>query len=185
MEHPEKDQEKEYKKEYEIREHRIKESIPWSETCFGCNGGTNEGIGMRAYISEDDYVVGICDTKELHQGFPGVIHGGIVGTYLDEILWHATRLKNPDLIAMTVEMTVRYKKPVRPGMRLRVVAEPAKFDGRHIYVNGYILLPDDTIAATAETHYIEVRQDAPLNQEERTRQKHPSAWNAEIVSVRF
>ena len=33
--------------EREIKEHRVVERIPWTETCFGCNGGANEGIGMR------------------------------------------------------------------------------------------------------------------------------------------
>lgn len=172
-------------KEYEVKERRIKETVPWSETCFGCNGGINEGIGMRAYISEDGYVVGICDAKPSHQGFPGVIHGGIVGTYLDEVLWHATRIYDPNLVAMTVEMTVRYQKPIRPGMCIRIVAEPAQFEERHIYVNGYILLPDDTVAATATVHYVAIRQDNQLNHDEAVREKHSSEAETEIMTIRF
>lgn len=159
-------------KEFELKEHRMIKSIPWSETCFGCNDGPNEGIGMRAYISDDGYVVGVCETKALHQGFPGVIHGGLVGTYFDEVFWHATRLQNPDLIAMTVEMTTYYRKPVRPGMKIRIIAEPAKFEGRHIYITGYLRLPNDEIAATANIHYVTVRPENSLQRDEWSREKH-------------
>lgn len=173
------------KKEFNIQEHNIIKSIPWSETCFGCNNGSNEGIGMRAYISEDDYVVGICKTKESHQGFPGVIHGGLVSTYFDEVFWHATRLHNPNLVAMTVEMTIQYQKPVRPGKKLRIVAEPARFEGRHIYVTGYLLLPDDEVAATAEIHYVTVRPENPLFHEEPMRIKHKTEMKQNLRNIRF
>lgn len=173
------------KKEFDIKEHCIIKSIPWSETCFGCNDGPNEGIGMRAYISEDGYVVGLCETKESHQGFPGVIHGGLVGTYFDEVFWHATRLHQPDLVAMTVEMTTQYQKPVRPGMKLRIVAEPARFEGRHIYVTGYLLLPDDEVAAAAEIHYVTVRSDNPLLEEEAVRIKYETEIKQNLRKIRF
>jgi acyl-coenzyme A thioesterase PaaI-like protein len=156
----------------EVKEHHIKEQIPWSETCFGCNGGANQGIGMRSYITEDGYVVGVCHTKSGHQGYPDTVHGGLVATYFDEVLWHATRLADPDLIAMTVEMNTRYFKPVPVDTDVRIVGEPAVIDGRHIHVDGYLLLPDNTVAATASIHYITVRKEHTLNQTEPARIKH-------------
>lgn len=170
--------------EQEIKTHQIKQAIPWSETCFGCNGGPNEGIGMRAFITEDGYIVGVCKTKEAHQGFPGVLHGGIIGTYFDEVFWHATRVQNQDLLAMTVEMNVRYHKPVGLGVDVRIVAEPARFEGRHVYVKGYLLLPDEQIAATAEVHYIQIRQNHELNDSEPVREKHNQV-ELQIKSIRF
>lgn len=154
---------------YEVSKHRIKASIPWSQTCFGCNQEATTGIGMRAFITEDGYVVGLCRTNASHEGYPGVIHGGIVSTYLDEVLWHATRVAQPDLLAMTAEMTVCYKRPVPSDTQVRIVGEPAIIDGRHIFVNGYVLLPDDEIAATACIHYIAVKQDNRLHKDEPAR----------------
>ena len=99
----------------EVKAHKIAKCIPWSENCFGCNEALPGGLGVRAYVTEDDYVVGLCTTRPEHTGFPGVTHGGILSTYFDEVLWHATRVQNPGTVAMTVEMTVHYMKPVHPG----------------------------------------------------------------------
>ena len=168
----------------EMKEHRIVEQVPWSETCFGCNGGPNEGIGMRAFITEDGYVVGRCRVKAGHQGFPDTVHDGIIATYFDEVLWHATRVDDPDLLAMTVEMTTRYQKRIPVGEELRVVARPAVFDGRHVRVEGYILLSDDTVAATASVHYITVRQEHVFNKTENARVKYQGDAR-ELGSIRF
>ena len=98
--------------EHEVREHKVVEQIPWRETCFGCNDGASEGVGMRAYVTGDGYVVGLCRAKTAHQGFPDTVHGGIIATYFDEVLWHATRVGDSETIAMTVEIKVTYLRPV-------------------------------------------------------------------------
>ena len=55
-------------------------------------------------------------------------HGGILSTYFDEVLWHATRVQNPGTVAMTVEMTVHYMKPVHPGGKpSQLLVCPQKF----------------------------------------------------------
>lgn len=66
----------------EVRRHKVVQRIPWSETCFGCNEALPGGLGVRAYVTEDGYVVGLCTTKPEHTGFPGVTHGGVLSTYL-------------------------------------------------------------------------------------------------------
>ena len=159
----------------EVRAHKVAQRIPWSETCFGCNEALPGGLGVRAYVTEDGYVVGLCTTKPEHTGFPGVTHGGILSTYFDEVLWHATRVLDPGTVAMTVEMAMHYLKPVHPGQALRVVGLPAQIEGRHVYVDGYILLPDDSVACTARCHYVIVRAKNSLNEEEHVRIKHEQA----------
>lgn len=167
-----------------ITTHKIVSAIPWSETCFGCNGGANEGIGMRAYVTEDDYVVGLCKTKSGHQGFPGTVHGGLIATYFDEVFWHATHLDDPNRLAMTVEMSVRYKRPVAVEREVRVVAGKARLEGRHVYVDGFLLLPDDTVAATASIHYITLRPVNDMNESESARVKHYS-HDIPVEEIRF
>lgn len=167
--------------EREIKEHRVVEQIPWTETCFGCNGGANEGIGMRAYVTDDGYVVGLCRTKPGHQGFPDTVHGGLIAAYFDEVLWHATRLEDGERIAMTVEIGVKYLRPVGTDLDVRIVAKPARVEGRHIYVDGFLLLPDDQAAAEASVHYISIRRDNGLNETEQARMKHPQSAGPETV----
>ena len=65
----------------EVKAHKIAKCIPWSENCFGCNEALPGGLGVRAYVTEDDYVVGLCTTRPEHTGFPGVTHGGTESGY--------------------------------------------------------------------------------------------------------
>ena len=58
-------------------------------------------------------------------------------------------------VAMTVEMTVHYMKPVHPGENLRIVGMPAKIQGRHVYVDGYMLLPDDSVLVQRDANYVD------------------------------
>lgn len=142
----------------ETKEHTVTGQIPWSETCFGCNGGPNEGVGLRLAVTDDGYVACRYFTKECHQGFPGFVHGGIIASYFDEVLWGQTVILAPEASAMTVEMNIRYLSAVKTGQEIRVIAKPAKVEGRHIYVEGFLLLPDDTVAVTAKAHYITVKR---------------------------
>ncbi len=167
--------------EHEVREHKVVEQIPWRETCFGCNDGASEGVGMRAYVTGDGYVVGLCRAKTAHQGFPDTVHGGIIATYFDEVLWHATRVGDSETIAMTVEIKVTYLRPVDIGQELRIVAEPARAEGRHIHVDGFLLLEDGQTAAKASAHYIMLRPGNGLNQTETCRVKHPQTSGPETV----
>ena len=52
------------------------------------------------------------------EGYQGVVHGGILSTVLDEAMSKAVAASG--WRAMTAELKVRYKKPVRTGDRLSV-----------------------------------------------------------------
>ena len=54
------------------------------------------------------------------------------------------------------------------------MAFPAEEEGRHYYVEGAILLSDGTIAATAKVHYLCIRNDNKIAEEEHVRLLHPS-----------
>jgi uncharacterized protein (TIGR00369 family) len=56
-----------------------------------------------------------------HQGFDGVVHGGILSTLLDEAMAWATAAAG--IWALTAEMHVRFRRPVRVGERIIVSAQ--------------------------------------------------------------
>lgn len=144
---------------HEVREHKVLRQLPWDKNCFVCGGKTGSGVDMKVYATEDGYAVGLCRTRHCHQGFPGVIHGGIVSAYLDEVLWFAARLSDPEIPSMTVQLNVKFLKPVPIEHEIRVAAKLMHAEGRHLYSEGYILLEDDTLAATAEAHLLTLRPE--------------------------
>lgn len=149
-----------------MKEHKIVRAIPLDENCFATHDNPSEGVGLKVYVTEEDYVVGLCRTKKCHQGYENTIHGGIISTYFDEVLWYSTIVKDKDTIAVTVEMTVKYLKSIPVEEDIRIIAKPMHQDGRHLYVDGYILRSDDEVAAEATAHFLIVNPDHELNNAE-------------------
>ncbi len=161
--------------------HKVDRSIPWSTTCYGCRPKEQGGMFIRAYYTTDDYVVATATTEEVKNGFPGVQHGGVVATYLDEVLWRQTKREDARVDAMTVETQLNYWKPLPENTEIRIVALPAEVDGRHYYVEGAIYLPDGSIAATAKIHYICLKLNDEISMEEQKREMRPVETELEEI----
>lgn len=169
-----------------MEEHRIIRACPQAETCFGCRNDAVEGVGTRAYITEDNYVVGLITTKECHQGFPGVIHGGIIGVYFDEVLWHLYEFIDPKITVMTLSITVDYHVPVPPGVNIRVVGRIDEIKGRKFTAIGKLLLPTDQIAADCKLLYIGIKTETVDNLTEKESNRVRKLFeNTDVESVRF
>jgi len=148
---------------HEIREHRIIRELPRDKNCFVCGVKAADGLRMKIYATDDGYAIGLCSTEAAHQGFPGVVHGGIVSACLDEVLWFSTRLEENFLPAMTLELNVRFLEKISVDSPLRVAAKVFRTEGRHLYSKGFILLEDGTVAAEAEGHFLTLRpEDAAI-----------------------
>ena len=140
-----------------MKEHKIVKAIPLDDNCFATHEKECEGVGLKVYVTDDKHVVGLVKTKTCHQGYEGTIHGGIISTYFDEVLWYATIVDDEDTLAVTAELTVKYLKAVPVEEDIWIIAKPMRRDGRHIYVDGYILLSDGRVAAEATAHFIVVK----------------------------
>lgn len=146
-----------------MKEHKIVRAIPLDDNCFATHEKACEGIGLKVYVTEDDHVVGLVRTKTCHQGYEGTIHGGIISTYFDETLWYATIVEDVNTLAVTAEMTVKYLKSIPVEEDIRIVAKPMRQEGRHMYVDGFILRSDGVVAAEATAHFIVVKPGHAVN----------------------
>lgn len=99
------------------------------QRCFVC-GQRNHG-GLRAvYRQEGERIVTEFTGDEAHQGFPGVVHGGIVASLLDETMGRTALLLGA--WTMTGRLEVRYRAPAPIGQRLVVSAWLTR-DRRHAF----------------------------------------------------
>ena len=136
------------------------EKQPNSRYCFLC--GIENPIGLNlSFYQEGDRVVAHYCPKEEHQGYPGVLHGGITCALLDETIGRT--LVNRDIWAMTVDLNVRFLKPIPLGQTLTVVGEIVRLRSRTLEGKGEIQLEDGTVAATAEARYIRL-PDAKIDE---------------------
>lgn len=62
------------------------------------------------------------------EGFRGIVHGGVIATVLDEAMSKAVLFSGRS--ALTAELRIRYRRPVRPGMVVHVRGWIASRSGR-------------------------------------------------------
>lgn len=77
-------------------------------------------------------------------GHPGIIHGGLLATLLDEGLARCCFPALPNKIAMTANLTVNYRAPSPAGNYFVLRAKTVKVEGRKAWVEGQIeTLPEE------------------------------------------
>ncbi|HCX59196.1 MAG: PaaI family thioesterase [Candidatus Cloacimonadales bacterium] len=80
------------------------------QNCFVC--GKDNPIGMKVDFSYDDEGSANAELKlsELFEGYPKVIHGGILSALLDEVM--AKAVIHQGKIAFTAKLNVIFRKPL-------------------------------------------------------------------------
>lgn len=100
--------------------------------------------------------------QEVHQGYPGRMHGGIITGILDETIGRAINIgegEHPMTWGVTAELTVRFRKPVPLGVELTARGRITR-DIHHVFEGeGELYLPDGTIAASARGKYVRLKLD--------------------------
>jgi len=123
-------------------------SRPEGNRCFIC--GPANPIGMHLRFEEQgegvaaDFVPG-----DLHIGYDGLIHGGLLAAVLDDAMANIWAARGQP--AATVSLSVRFRKPVRPGEPLRVSGEPVGARRAAMQrARATITRPDGTVVADGE-----------------------------------
>ncbi len=129
------------------------------EHCFGCGPGQPHGLHLEARAGEDVSLTAEFTVQPAHQGAPGLAHGGVLATALDETLGSLNWLLRT--IAVTGRLETDFVRPVPVGTVLHLQAEVTAVAGRKIYstATGRIGGPDGPVAVRADALFIEVKVD--------------------------
>jgi uncharacterized protein (TIGR00369 family) len=103
--------------------------LPWSATCFVCGDENVKGLNAKFRVGDDGRVVLETTVDHGFEGFGGHVHGGVVTAMLDEAAGWAV-MHALQRLCMTVEITIRFKRPVVGGSKVKVVAESLGAEGR-------------------------------------------------------
>ena len=130
---------------------------PNSRMCFICGKQNIAGVHVSFYEDDDGSVLARFTGQEVHQGYPGRFHGGVLAGILDETLGRTIRIPYGDAVwGVTVELTTRYRKPVPIGVELRAVGRLVTDRLRAFESTGEILLPDGTVAVEARGKFVKL-----------------------------
>ena len=129
------------------------------EQCFGCGGAQPHGLHLAARAGEGVTITAEFTVQPAHQGAPGLAHGGVLATALDETLGSLNWLLRT--IAVTGRLETDFVRPVPVGTTLYLTAEVTAVAGRKIYstATGRLDTPDGPVAVRADALFIEVAVD--------------------------
>ena len=129
------------------------------DQCFGCGGSQPHGLHLATRAGEGVSVTAEFTVQTAHQGAPGLAHGGVLVSALDETLGSLSWLLR--VIAVTGRLESDFVRPVPVGATLHLTARCDGVDGRKIYssAEGRIGGPEGPVAVRAEGLFVVVNLD--------------------------
>jgi uncharacterized protein (TIGR00369 family) len=113
---------------------------------------------MQFYDNGEDEVHSHYTVPERFQGYPGIVHGGIQAAMLDEVVGRVAMIEDHHHFMMSVTLNVKYRHPVPVATPLRIVGRIIRLRGRLGKAEGFIELPDGTIACDTQLTLADVPQ---------------------------
>ena len=100
--------------------------------CFICGLENPVGLHLHIYETEPGVVESTYTAPDHFQGYPGVLHGGIVGALIDEISGRALMGSDPmnPRFMFTARLEVKYRKNVPIGQPLKIIGRAGKSRSR-------------------------------------------------------
>lgn len=109
--------------------------------CFGCGPANSKGLRIRS-LPEGERVLCHWRPEPHHEAFPGVLNGGIIGAILDchcnwTAAWHLMQLRGLETppCTVTMEFTVKLRRPTPSDQELELIARPTAVDGDIVTVD--------------------------------------------------
>jgi len=97
------------------------QALPHTRSCFVCGEANPVGLNLR-FETDGRLVRAKFSPRPEHAGFQGVVHGGLIATVLDEIMFWACAVQTRRL-TLCGELNVRFLSPMPPDGEFIVTAE--------------------------------------------------------------
>jgi len=138
---------------------------PSSRFCFVC--GVENTCGLHLHFFNDGHhrCLTRVTLQDCYQGYPGIAHGGILSTILDETMGRAIlaegeegqyREITEERFMFTAQLEVRFRKPVPLGQEFTVRGWVEEDRGRVAQVRGEVELADGTVAVEAKATLVAI-----------------------------
>ena len=135
--------------------YRIKATQNVCRNCMVCGVENDFSLKARFHETDGNELVALFYPQRIHQSYPDITHGGISAAILDEVIGRTIMIfYGCNTFGVTIELNVKYKKPVPYGVELRAVGRITKDSGRLFEGTGELYLPDGTLAVVAEGKYM-------------------------------
>ena len=132
-----------------------------SAWCFICGMENDVSPKARFYecINEDgeEVLLTVATPENRHQSYPNRMHGGVSSALLDEAIGRAVQIANPEIWGVTINLSVKYKKPTPLDQTLYIESKITDVKQRGTFGTfegeGKLFTADGTVCVTAEAKY--------------------------------
>ena len=125
-----------------------------SKMCIICGLENKLGVKASFYNMEDNSVGARFMFKEEHQSYPERVHGGMISALLDELAGRALWATDPELMGVTANMTIKFRKPVPDNTLLLGRGYITKRSGRIFSAEAKIFDQNKTVLAELTGNYV-------------------------------
>jgi len=136
---------------------------PSAKWCFVCGVENPCGLHIRFFEEGPGRVLARFTLGDAYQSYPGIAHGGILATVLDETMGRAVLATGSEdgvpRFMVTARLEIRYRHPVPLHQELTARGWIEHDRGRSAQVAGEIALPDGTIAAEGQAAVVAIRPE--------------------------
>ncbi len=134
--------------------------------CFGCGPANADGLRIKSFVQGDE-VVCTWQPKTMHEAFPGMLNGGIVGSLLDchcnwtaaYFLMKAAGQDHPPC-TVTAEYTIKLRRPTPTNGPVTLRAKVAEIQGDRAKITG-TLEAGGRVCASCDGLFVAVREGHP------------------------
>ena len=113
--------------------------------CFVRRAEEDLGLGVRFTVRSDSGVEAMVSCPAWWEGYPGLVHGGIIATLLDAAMTNA--LFAGGTVAVTAEVKIRYLHPLPLGSSATVVGHVTRREPP-LYLVEARITSEETVHAT-------------------------------------
>ena len=120
--------------------------------CFGCSPTNTIGLRLEFY-ENGDFVETTWSPSRQYEGYPSVIHGGILSSLIDETAAWTMYIK-ARRAGVTSRINVRYRKPVESSQKeIFARGTITNFNRNLCYIRVEVFNEQNELCAEAETVY--------------------------------
>ena len=129
---------------------------PNSNQCFVCGRQNPYGLHLIFHETAPGEVAVEYTVPEQFQGYPGVVHGGVVAAMLDEVIGRTHMGGFPPRFMFTARLDIRYRKNVPVGKPLTIIGHAINSRERTATATGQIFGPEGELLAEADGMLVNV-----------------------------
>jgi acyl-coenzyme A thioesterase PaaI-like protein len=120
--------------------------------CIVCGSANAKGLHLKSDVADDGSVKATFQCNRVFEGYPGVLHGGVISSILDGAMTNCMFARGQ--VTLTAQLTTRFRNPVVTQMEATVVARVTR-SSHPLYLLEAEITQDGQVKAAAKGKFYE------------------------------